>query len=113
MKSVIKDRYRRAYEKDNFILCETTDGKVVTIAEVVKTGDKVLTDSNCEIIKTAFNLSQEYDLEAFEPCVKALQNISPMIENLINRTPTGDNRNDLTIINILVKTALLKINDKE
>lgn len=55
---------------------------------------------------------QEYEFELFEQCLKVLHNISPMIENLINKTPTGDNRNDLTIINILIKNVLLKINDK-
>lgn len=43
-----------------------------------------------------------------EKLIEALNIVSPVIDGLINRTPTGKQRNELTDINILIKSALLK-----
>lgn len=61
-----------------------------------------------EKIVTAYN---EYDQlkEENQKLREALRETSPIIDRLINRTPSGKQRNELCDINIKVKTALENI----
>lgn len=65
--------------------------------------DLIADNINHEKLKRIVNM-----VNAHEELIEALKECSPLIDGLINRTPSGKQRNELTDINIKVKTILEK-----
>ena len=53
-------------------------------------------------------IANKYLRDAAPDLYKALSEVSPLLDGLINRTPTGKKRDELCDLNIKVKAALLK-----
>lgn len=51
-------------------------------------------------------------LNCHEDLLEALKEVSPLLDGLINRTPTGKKREELCDINLQVKSAISKAEDK-
>lgn len=72
------------------------NGGACLIADISRSPGDVEADANSILMASATDL------------YFALKEVSPLIDGLINRTPTGKKRDELCDLNIKVKSALLK-----
>lgn len=76
-------------------------------------GEKIIADAEMkiQIERNKNKTNQDANIRlilASKDLLKACKKVSPLLDGLINRTPSGKKRNELCDINILVKTAINK-----